>query len=78
MRKTNKEASDILRELDEESVVRYLMVKYAGDPEKGTGDIADQQRAEGLEMFEGKSHQIDRLMEIAQKLVKDQRPRGPR
>jgi hypothetical protein len=67
----------------EEMLTRYMMVKYAGDPE---GHIASKtedikQRQQGLDFVEklnpGMAEKVDRLMELAANQLKNRRPRGP-
>lgn len=85
----NPEAAKLLETLPgaggHESLVRYMMVKHAGDPEKVTpSGRPDQQRALAIEIFEnqhfGKERMkaVDRLMEIAAEEVRKKRPGGPR
>lgn len=40
---------------DEEYIVRYIMARHMGDPEKGGGPSNDKQRAEALYKFSAKS-----------------------
>lgn len=51
-----KERPDLKETIDklgkEEYVVRYMMYKYAGDPEGGGGSIDKQQRQTGIQKFE--------------------------
>lgn len=68
-----------------EMLVRYMMVKHAGDPEKlGPSGREDEQRKRAIGIFEdkywGKQHQatIDKLMDIAAEEVRKKRPGGPR
>ena len=68
---------------DEESVVRYLMATQAGDPEKGEGDVGDRQRSFALGMFNGPMGQdyknsLDKLSGLAQQMIYERNPRGPR
>lgn len=90
LRERSPEAKQILeRDLpEEEYVVRWLMKSLAGDPEKGSGTIGDKQRATAISMFEDSPtgitnlpkrnrEAVDRLLEIAAELRKEERPRGP-
>lgn len=70
---------------DEEMVVRYMMVKHAGDPEKLTpAGRPDKQRSQAIEMFESKYwgekrvKAMDALMKLAEEEVGIKRPGGPR
>jgi hypothetical protein len=88
----NPEAREIMNKIPElpgttghEGIVRYLMVKHAGDPEKiGPSGNEDRQRKEALEMFDdkfwGKQHRqnIDKLMALAAQEVMKKSPGGPR
>lgn len=87
LREKSPEAAELIKDLpQEEYVVRYMMYKYAGDPEGKGGDIDLQQRKSGIWHFDenqgdwsGKNRKaLDRLMEIAADLRAQQRPRGPR
>lgn len=79
------EARQIMDNLpNEEYVVRYIMASQAGDPEaKSVGNVSESQRDTAIKAFSGSSGEVfkqrlDRLMEIAAEIHKDQRPRGPR
>lgn len=68
----------------EESAVRYMMHKYAGDPEFGEGQTGDEQRQQAIDLFENSSRSreyqqmIDKLMRGAETEIARQKPRGPR
>jgi hypothetical protein len=69
---------------NEEYVVRYIMQSMAGDPESANGgNVSDSQRSAAIKAFSGPSGgdfkvRLNRLMDIAAEIHKDQRPRGPR
>lgn len=46
-----KSLANRLNLMDDESITRYIMAMQMGDPEKGSGDIADEQREGGLRFF---------------------------
>lgn len=66
----------------EETLVRYMMYKYAGDPEKGLGDISDKERASAIQIFEkiapDYKNVVEKLQERAIEYLKNKRPGGPR
>jgi len=67
----------------EETVVRYLMAKHAGDPEKGAGPVGTSQRNFALELIDGGGgahHRrgIAALTTAAEEAIKNRRPGGPR
>lgn len=78
------EAASIFKTFpDQETIVRYLMAKKAGDPELGSGDFGDRQRQRSLNYFLGdwtkeQQKRLDRLEELAAEAHKNQRPGGPR
>jgi hypothetical protein len=83
LRKKSPEARELMRDLPrEELLVRYIMAKTMGDPEHGTGDVADQQRKSALYEWDNNSFiynkAFKRLETIAAELHKDRRPGGPR
>lgn len=87
LRQKSPEAAELLKSMPtEEHAVRYMMYKYAGDPEGKGGEMDAAQRKSGIWMFDSKQGDwtgknqkaLDRLMEIAAELHKEQRPRGPR
>jgi hypothetical protein len=65
----------------EELIVRYLMATQAGDPEKGSGPVADQQRASAMYVL-GQSGMYKRELEQLNRAAEDayarRRPGGPR
>jgi len=65
----------------EELIVRYLMATQAGDPEKGSGSIADQQRSSAMYVL-GQSGMYKRELEQLNRAAEDayarRRPGGPR
>jgi hypothetical protein len=68
---------------DDESVVRYLMATQAGDIEKGSGRVADEQRNFALQTFSGalgrqRMETLDGLMKVAQQEIARIKPGGPR
>lgn len=71
---------------NEEYAVRYLMATQAGNPEQGTGDIADAQRANALRLYgdldfyggHGRKQTLDALTRAAEEAIKNRNPRGPR
>lgn len=64
----------------EESMVRYLMAKQAGDPEAAGGPIDKRQREEGLMTMDQRSRQeaLKKIEAAAQRLIYERQPRGPR
>lgn len=72
---------DIFKALpSEEYVVRYLMAKQAGDPEKGGGEAGDKQREFALKLL-GSGHYtsaLEKLDRAAQDAIAKRRPGGPR
>jgi hypothetical protein len=86
LRQKSPEAAELIKSMGaEEYTVRYLMYKYAGDPEGKSGDIDAKQRKSGIWAFDensgdwtGKNRKsMDKLLEIAADLHKQERPRGP-
>lgn len=85
LRENSPEAKELLRDLPEEATVRYMMYKYAGDPEGKGGTIDSKQRQSGIDLYSGaaawdgrRQKKLERLMEIAANMRKEQRPGGPR
>lgn len=72
----------LIRGDDDERLVRYMMYKFAGDPENVPDKYPAQkrQRADGIKRYDNPedNKRIDKLMEIAADIHKEQRPRGPR
>lgn len=60
---------------DEESIVRQLMQKYAGDPEQGPVDI-QQKRIAAINPTP--QNDIAALNDLVSKMMQERRPRGPR
>lgn len=86
LRQSSPRAKELINRLpDEESVVRWMMYKYAGDPEKGIGDASDKQREKAIRYFDeekadwtgARQKALNELMELAANMRKDRRPRGP-
>lgn len=68
---------------DEETIVRYIMAKQAGDPEQGRGDAGDRQRKNALTVYDtldsGRyARGLDALTRAAEDAIKNRRPGGPR
>lgn len=64
-----------------ESLVRYMMYKYAGDPEGQKGVTAKEQRDAAVALFKyvpDLGVKAEKLMDIAATYLKDKRPGGPR
>lgn len=72
----------LIRGDDDERLVRYMMYKFAGDPENVPDKYPAQkrQREAGIKRYDNPedNKRIDKLMEIAADIHKDRRPRGPR
>lgn len=86
---SNPKAKELLDRLPgdggHEMLVRYMMVKHAGDPEKlAPSGKEDKQRKLALEIFEnsyyGKERvdTMNKLMDLAAEEVRKKRPGGPR
>lgn len=68
------------KNLDEETIVRWLIYSEAGDPETGSGPVADAQ-IEKAKMAYGYSDNLEKfkkIEELAQRYIKEKKPRGPR
>lgn len=78
----NPEIKDEISKVPEEMIVRYLMAKLMGDPEKEGGSIDKQQRGDALHMIDklgsGKDRIVKFLEEAAQRMIAKQKPGGPR
>ena len=68
----------------EELVVRYMMVKYAGDVEASTGEAGLAQRKAAIEAFDKSlwgttyKNNVEKLLRVAERDVAEKRPGGPR
>jgi len=65
---------------DEEMIVRYLIAKQAGDPEKGIGGEGEKQRADALRVMESGAYgrALQELNQAAANAYAARRPGGPR
>ena len=66
---------------DDEYIVRYLMAKQAGDPEKTGGEMDQKQRKSALGMFDSglfSAKDLEKLNRAAEEAIAARRPRGPR
>jgi hypothetical protein len=66
---------------DDEYIVRYLMAKQGGDPEKTGGEMDQKQRKSALGMFDSglfSTSTLEKLNRAAEEAIAARRPRGPR
>ncbi len=68
--------------IPEEMIVRFLMAKVMGDPEKEGGTIDKLERSNALRMMElplvSHDKTVDSIEKAAQNVIARQRPMGPR
>jgi len=84
----NPEAAQLIKAIpDEELAVRYLMYKNGGNPETGKGEGADRQIKQARDYYDNPDFPelnkarkgiLDALDKLAQRLLKEKQPRGPR
>lgn len=83
LRKDPANAEGFKNSPDEETIVRYIMAKQAGDPEQGRGATGDRQRKNALTVYDtldsGRyARGLDQLTRAAEEAIKNRRPGGPR
>jgi hypothetical protein len=80
LRKMEENGFKLPDDVDEETFVRALKVRYFGDIEKGHGELGDKQVSEGKSaLYKGKySKLIDEMEAKAAGLIARMHPRGPR